>query len=529
MQKTRLRDVKVRIRRTLAAWALALVTVAGAAPFAQAQDADEQEQPDPVGDEAAAMLDQLMGLGAQEINPDDVTAEVWVKRPLEAQRVLRLGDQYFLQEAGDGRLLIGREEDDGTIESGTWGLRERVDRMLRRGNYAELPEAPEGWKVREVFRLPGHPVRIAGFDGGRRLFVLCQNGDVWRVDPASGQGELVLTGSDYAGGRALAQGLTIDDRGRLYIVINRRDSEPTPVVNRVTLFRSEPLTTADGPVAVTPWFETSYPRGVGGFDHGVGHIAQGPDGMIYVGSGSRTDANEEGDVPRHSKVGEVELTSCIWRLDPNAAQPEMTIFAQGLRNPFGFCWDARGRMFATDNGPDKDPPGELNLVEEGGHYGFPYVFSDWAESPYSYTPEAPEGLSFVPPIPVVGDGAGSAAEPIASFTPHSCPAGIAYLGEGFPERYRGGFLVARFGNFLNTRNDGVGFDLLFVKLEEGEGGEVRGRSETFLDPLSRPIAVQVVAPGKVYLTEYSRATDPHNHTAQGLPGRVLELTVEPTP
>ena len=90
---------------------------------------------------------------------------------------------------------------------------------------------------------------------------------------------------------------------------------------------------------------------VDSFNHGVGHIAFGPDGMLYVNSGSRTDGDETGDDPRYSKEGEDRLTSCIWRLDPNADKPEIEIYARGLRNAYGFRWNDHGEMYATDNGP----------------------------------------------------------------------------------------------------------------------------------------------------------------------------------
>ena len=47
-----------------------------------------------------------------------------------------------------------------------------------------------------------------------------------------------------------------------------------------------------------------------------------------------------------------------------------------MRNAYGFCWNERGEMFATENGPDADAPEELNQIEQGRHYGFPYTFAN---------------------------------------------------------------------------------------------------------------------------------------------------------
>ena len=112
--------------------------------------------------------------------------------------------------------------------------------------------------------------------------------------------------------------------------------------------------------------------------------------MIYVSSGSCTDHGEPGNEPNKSTEGEDPNTSCIWRLDPKADHPKLEIFADGLRNPFGFCWNDKGEFFATENGPNADPPEELNRIEQGKHYGFPFRFSNWPNKVY---PDEPDGAA----------------------------------------------------------------------------------------------------------------------------------------
>ena len=199
------------------------------------------------------------------------------------------------------------------------------------------------------------------------------------------------------------------------------------------------------PAEPKPWFKTEYPYGIDTFNYGVSCIAQGPDGFIYVSSGSRTDHGEKGNDPKRSTAGEVELTSCIWRLDPRSESPKIETFARGLRNAWGFCWDDNGRMFATENGPNAKPPEELNLLERGKHYGFPYRFSDWDHKAYPDQPDAPPGLQIE--LPVVNDGPDggvSATQPtLSTFDGHSSPAGIVCLGSQFPVRDRGRSAVGR--------------------------------------------------------------------------------------
>src|SRR4051812_31223560 len=275
---------------------------------------------------------------------------------------------------------------------------------------ASLPNPPEGWTVRELARLPGNPTRVIDDGSGRRLYVLLRDGDVYRIDLPSGAPRRVLAGSNYVGAQAEPAdvvGLAMDPRLRFYIVVNRKDTSRPIYLNRVTIFRTSPVGDEDPTLpAPRPWLVTEYPFGVDVFNHGVGHIAFGPDGFAYVASGSRTDSNEPGNDPHISRDGETPITACIWRLDPESDHPQIEIFARGLRNPYGFCWNDRGEMTATENGPNEDPPEELNLIERGKHYGSPYQFSNGAKSPSPPTPAPPADLKLNPPILNIGPAGG---------------------------------------------------------------------------------------------------------------------------
>ena len=99
------------------------------------------------------------------------------------------------------------------------------------------------------------------------------------------------------------------------------------------------------------------------------------------------------------------------------------------------------------------------------------------------------------------------------------------MGEDFPAGFRGTFLLARFGNFIRSLKDSVGFDVLQAKLRRNADGKYEAEVHSFLAPLGRPLDVHVSGKGKVYICEYSRAT---NSTASfALPGRILELAVKP--
>ncbi len=400
------------------------------------------------------------------------------------------------------------------------------EQLVRASGFAPLPPAPAGFTLREVVRLPENPTRMASDGTGKLLYVLAVNGNVWRVDIASGTFRLLLRGDRYTDkslGTPSATGMVMDSQHRLYLAINQRNEKVTPVMDEVTLFRTTDVSDGD-PFDPQPWLRTSYPWGIGPFNHSVNNMGIGPDGFLYVNSGSRTDGGESGTSDRYSKAGEAPITACLWRIDPRSPQPGIEIYAHGLRNSFGFCWDDGGHLVATENGPDADVPEELNVIEKGKHYGFPYQFSNWTKKPYPYTPDASPALHFTLPVANLGPAGGFHGEPLYTFDPHSSPSGIVFLGPDFPERYRGTFLLGRFGNLLKQPVD-VGFDLLQARLSRNEKGEYVAAISTVLAPLARPVDLHLSGKGTVYIAEYTRPLD-YKSGLPMLPGRILELSVK---
>jgi hypothetical protein len=99
-----------------------------------------------------------------------------------------------------------------------------------------------------------------------------------------------------------------------------------------------------------------------------------------------------------------------------------------------------------------------------------------------------------------------------------------FLGDDVPAKWRGSFILNRFGNFIRTPKDNGGFDLLQVKLQKNEKGVYEAHVYTVLTPLGRPIDVHHSGRGKLYICEYSRPTN--NAGSYSLPGRILELSFQ---
>ena len=400
--------------------------------------------------------------------------------------------------------------------------------LQQANRYPPLPKAPEGFRLREVARLPFRPVRLASDGRGHGLYVLTEQGDVWRLDPSNAALKQILPANRYLerrpediGGPLFVLGMTLDRQKRLYIASNQQNKATRPYQNIVTIYRSSSVTNGH-PSELKPWFQTNYP-GSPAYIHAVENIAFGPDGHLYAGNGGRTDGGLTGTDSEWYGGGETPITGCLWRIKSDSTQPVLEVYARGLRNAYGFCWNAAGEMFATENGPDADAPEELNHIEQGKHYGFPYRFADWTKKAYPASPEPPAGLAFTLPVANLGPDGGFSGTPMFTFDPHSGPGGIVFLGNEFPEGYRGTFLLTRFGNFIRSPKDNSGFDVLRATLRRNAEGRYEGHFHTVLSGLGRPIDIHLGAPGKLYIAEYSRATN--SGDSYGPSGRILELSV----
>ncbi len=400
--------------------------------------------------------------------------------------------------------------------------------LVKATAYQPLPPAPPGWTVREVVQLPEFMVRMTGDRAGKVVYLLAQNGGVFALDPASGALTKIIRAADYleAGrGDVMTLGITLGPDGALWISSNQKLTKDVPVyTNEVTIWRTDQV--VDGhPAQPVRWTSFRYPQGVGGFNHGVSHLAFGPDGMLYVSSGSRTDGGEIRGDEHFAQVHEVDTTACLLRFDPKAQNPQGEVIARGIRNAYAFAWDGAGNLFTFSNGPDYDAGEEMDFIEPGRHYGFPYQFEDWPVQPhfpYPHTPAAPDGVTFTHPVENIGPDGGFQPGKIArTFTPHSSPGGTIWCGEEFAPPLRGSFLMTRYGNLLAKPQDS-GFDVLTVRPHRRDDGTWEAAVHTVLAPLGRPLDAHALPGGKALILEYTRPTN-FKDGLGWLPGRIIEL------
>ena len=219
-----------------------------------------------------------------------------------------------------------------------------------------------------------------------------------------------------------------------------------------------------------------------GGNHYKKTIRFGPDGRLYLTVGSDCNACIETDARR----------AAMLRFAPDGSGQET--YATGLRNSAGFDWRPGDNvLFATDNGRDllgdDFPPCELDQIEQGGFYGWPFVNGFGVPDPQHGAGHAREARSARPPV--------------FAFNAHNAPLGILFPRSGkLPAAYQGAALVALHGSWNRTRKDGY----KVVALHWGPDGRIEAQDFVtgFLvgdDVIGRPSELAEGPDGAIYVSD----------------------------
>ena len=220
----------------------------------------------------------------------------------------------------------------------------------------------------------------------------------------------------------------------------------------------------------------SLPAYDGGLHFGS-RIAFGPDGMLYVTTGDRSDA----PMRQHAQRLDGHLGK-VMRIRPDGSVPEDNPFVGqanarpeiwdlGHRNVQAAAFDPQGRLWTVEHGTRGGD--ELNLIRKGGNYGWP-VQTYGIE--YSGQP--------LPGVPVPEDT--SMIQPVYYWDPVIAPSGAQfYTGDAFPE-WQGSMFI---GALRETR---------LVRLVI-EGDRVTGEEHLLADRQQRIRDVKQGPDGLLYL------------------------------
>ena len=178
-------------------------------------------------------------------------------------------------------------------------------------------------------------------------------------------------------------------------------------------------------------------------------IRFGRDGRLYVAIGSSCNVCIEPD-PRRTTIQ-------VFNADGSHGRA----YATGLHNAVGFDWDPQtGRLWSTDTGQeqlgDDVPPDEINLIEDGKHYGFPFFYGQSMASNVPELKDAPRTLTASQVVP-----------PAFELPSHISPLGLTfYTGSAFPPAYRTSMYVALHGS--SARSSKIGYKVERVIMRDGQ-------------------------------------------------------------
>lgn len=150
-----------------------------------------------------------------------------------------------------------------------------------------------------------------------------------------------------------------DTNGLLYVYITyREDNMP---YNRIMEIRVVDDRLADAKTLL---------EGIPGsrFTNG-GAIEFGPDGMLYIGTGTPSESSH---LPQdiESLAGKILRINSNGTIPPDNPFDNSVVYSIGHRSVKGLAWDVNGIMYAIESGPDKND--EINRIEAGENYGWPY-------------------------------------------------------------------------------------------------------------------------------------------------------------
>lgn len=305
----------------------------------------------------------------------------------------------------------------------------RRSELARTINETDIPlSIPAGYKIALFTPQAVGPLRFMAFSPDGILFVSMPSSKGLYADNRPDDGKIFAMPDKNNDGvadevKTVISGLHIPHgiafyNGYLYIAEEGKVSR-YPYLN-------------DGKIGTREVIVSNLPTGG---EHVSRTIGFNSSGKMYVSVGSACNNCTTGE----------EGTAAIWEYNSDGSNGR--IFATGLRNSVGFVFNpTTNEIWATENSRDflgdNLPPDEINIVRDGGNYGWPYCY----------------GAKVV-------DGFYNNSSRCQTTNPsthntqaHSAPLGLRFVTGSQFSQWTGDLIVARHGSWNRTQP--IGYDII---------------------------------------------------------------------
>ena len=282
-------------------------------------------------------------------------------------------------------------------------------------------------------------VFASGLDNARML--ASHGGHIYVTQPM--MGDVVMLTDANSDGVAEGQITAISGLPNVHGIVFDEDDVYLATVQEV--YRA--AVDADGTFGATTTLVDDLPNGG---QHPYRTLGIGPDGNLYISVGSDCDSCIEPD-DEHATLLRMPLSG-----------GERAIFAAGLRNTIGFDWHpVTGALWGMDQGSDQrgneTPPEELNRIQAGRNYGWPFCFGEADIDPITDDPPAGSKAEFC----------ATTVPSVLSYDAHNSPIGFTfYRADQFPASYVNSAFIAFHGSW--NRFPPSGYEIVQV-LFDGDG------------------------------------------------------------
>jgi glucose/arabinose dehydrogenase len=339
-----------------------------------------------------------------------------------------------------------------------------------------LLELPAGFSISFFAQGLGNPRVIAWDSTGTMLVSVTGDGKVVALPDTDNNGvaDRVIT---VAGGLNEPHGLAFlpSDPRRLYIA----------ETDQVAIWDYDPASHT----AANKRKIIDLPGGGRHFTRTLLFLPPPNDDKLLIAVGSSVDVGYETD----------------WRradiLVANADGSGLATYATGLRNSvFMAVYPVTRQVWATEMGRDylgdNLPPDEINIIEQGGDYGWPTCYGKNVHDTSFDTKTYPPGV----------DPSAGKTRSYIDIPAHSAPLGLAFFdGAGWPvARYGHDLLVAYHGSW--NRSVPTGYKVVRMHLDErgnylGAEDFITGWLQPDGSVLGRPVAVSIRDDGVIYISD----------------------------